>query len=212
MPKLSNSTRTRAGAAAVEFAVVLPFIVLLILGAVEAGRAVTVQHSLEEAARAGCRLYVVDDVTEQEARDAIAQSLEQSGIKKYSITFNPSSKAGVDTHLEPVSVTVSANYSDVSWLPVNFFSGKAISGQCTLPADMNVYGSATGNNSGNGNGSGNSGGDSGSGGPTDPPADDDDDRDDDDDDDDDNDDDRDRDDDDDRRDRGRRNRHGWRRN
>ena len=135
----THTSEHRAGAAAVEFAVVLPFIVLLILGAIEAGRAVMVQHALEEAARAGCRLYVVDDVTEQEARDMIADSLTAAGITKYTITLNPATKAGVDTHLEPVTVTVSVNYADVAWLPARFFTGKAVSGQCTMPADLNEY-------------------------------------------------------------------------
>ena len=41
-----------------EFAVVLPLFCLLVVGAIDVGRAIMVQQKLVEATRAGCRLSV----------------------------------------------------------------------------------------------------------------------------------------------------------
>lgn len=52
---------SRRGAADVELAIVLPVFVLLVIGAIDVGRATMVRHKLVEAARAACRLYAVED-------------------------------------------------------------------------------------------------------------------------------------------------------
>src|SRR5262245_14920432 len=60
----------RAGAAAVEFAFVAPFVFMVIFGMIEIGRAFMVNHIAGEIARRGCRAAVVagnttsfDDIT-----------------------------------------------------------------------------------------------------------------------------------------------------
>lgn len=56
--------RTRApdaGAAAVEFALVIPLLVLLVLGIAEFGRAYNVQLSLSAAAREGVRVMAIEN-------------------------------------------------------------------------------------------------------------------------------------------------------
>ena len=126
----------RRGVAVVEFAVCLPIVVLLMLGAVEAARALMVQHALQEAVQAGCRVYSVLDVPTQKAVDIINQSLTAEGITNYTLNFSPAFKNDIDTDLEPVTITATVNYSDVSWLAPTFMAGTTISGQCTMPADL----------------------------------------------------------------------------
>ncbi len=96
----SNKQRAdRRAAAAVEFAVILPLVVTLLLGAVELGRAVSVQHMLQESAQAGCRLYSVNDpeLTKQAAIDIIDLAMTHAGIDNYEIEFDPGSRrAGGD--------------------------------------------------------------------------------------------------------------------
>ena len=140
-----NSRGVRRGASAVEFAVVLPIVVLLIFGAIEIGRAVMVQHSLQEAAQAGCRLYTVKNLTQQQVTDMIDTSMANAGITAYTIEMDPPTKAAVDAHMEPVTVKVSVGYDAVSWMPVWFMSGKTIVAQATMPADLEeVYDGPTG--------------------------------------------------------------------
>ena len=60
----------RRGAAVVELAVVLPVFVLLVIGAIDVGRAILVRHKLVEAARAACRLHTIqDEVTPEQVSD-----------------------------------------------------------------------------------------------------------------------------------------------
>jgi len=110
----------RRGIAAVEFAVMLPLVVLLLLGAVEVGRGVMVSHSLQEAAQAGCRVYSV------------------AGITNQTITFEPPSKGQIDVHMEPVTVTVTIPFVNVAWVSPNFLNGAALQGKCIMPADLDV--------------------------------------------------------------------------
>lgn len=60
------------GAAAVEFALILPILVLFVFGIVEFGRAFNAQVTITHAAREGARVWALGG-TEAEARDA-AQS------------------------------------------------------------------------------------------------------------------------------------------
>ena len=58
---MKSLARCRRGQALVEFALVLPLLMLLILGIVEFGRAWNAKQILTDAAREGARLSVVGD-------------------------------------------------------------------------------------------------------------------------------------------------------
>ncbi|BDE58842.1 pilus assembly protein [Rhodococcus hoagii] len=51
--------RSESGAAAVEFALVVPILILLVLGIIEFGRAYNIQNSLSAAAREGVRVMAI---------------------------------------------------------------------------------------------------------------------------------------------------------
>ena len=129
-------TSVRRGISVVEFAVVLPLIVLLMLGGIEAGRAMMVGHTLQEAAQAGCRVYSLRDTTQQDAQDIIDASMVDAGVTGYTILFDPLTKAEIDANMEPVSVTVSVPYDQVGWTIPWFMAGATISGSGTFPADL----------------------------------------------------------------------------
>ncbi|MEQ8211697.1 MAG: pilus assembly protein [Lacipirellulaceae bacterium] len=136
MFQTSHQPPQRRAVAATEFAVVLPLIVMLVLGAVEAARAVIVSHALQEAANAGCRVYSVEGTTQANASAIINTAMSNAGLTNHTIVFNPSSKAAVDVPLEPITVTVTIPYSQVAWLPPNFLSGATLQGRCVMPADI----------------------------------------------------------------------------
>lgn len=127
----------RRGASAVEFAVALPLLVALIFAAVEFGRALMVQHMLQEASQAGCRLYCVNDLTQQDAQDMIDTAMSTSGITGYNVTFDPPTKAEIDEHMEPVTVKIDVDYSEVSWISAWFISDAVLAARATMPADLN---------------------------------------------------------------------------
>ncbi len=134
-PKLTRRSNRRRGAAAVEFAIVLPVIVLLMLGSMEMGRAVMVRHVLEEAARAGCRIAVFENATKQDVLDIIDTSMSAASISNYTVTVDPDPPQNL-TAFEAVTVTVMVDYADVSWLSsASFMSGSSITGLCVMPAE-----------------------------------------------------------------------------
>ena len=128
--------RRRRGAAVVELAIVLPVFVLLVIGAIDVGRAIMVRHKLVEAARAACRLHAIqDEVTPEQVSDVIDKLMGDANLTGYSSTFNPASANDIQ-HLAPVTATVSTPYDEVSWLPTSWFlAGKTMSATCVMPGD-----------------------------------------------------------------------------
>ncbi len=128
------SPHLRQGTAAVETAVVLPLLVLLILGAVEMGQAIMVQQALIAASRAGARVYaVIDETTEQDVRDIVDAAMAKANISGYSLDENPpfAQRSAVGL-LEPVTISVSVPYGQVAFLPgVWFLSDTILTGSCT---------------------------------------------------------------------------------
>lgn len=114
--------KNRVAAAVVELAIVLPLFLLLVLGMIEFGRMIMVQQIITNASREGARRAVLDKATAQEITNLLQQYLSNSGIQGATVTVspNPPSSAGYG---EPVRVTVSVPFNQVSWLPAPIFLG-----------------------------------------------------------------------------------------
>jgi Flp pilus assembly protein TadG len=136
MQRTTHRNANRRGAALVEFALVLPVIVMLMLGCLEMGRGIMVQHTLQEAAQAACRVYSVSDADPSAHEAIIAQAMQRAGIAKYSVAYDPASKSQITAALEPVTVTISVDFGEVAWLSTNHLAKKTIAGRCTMPADV----------------------------------------------------------------------------
>jgi Flp pilus assembly protein TadG len=65
---MRRDRRSRRGQALVEFALLLPFLLLLLLGVIEMGRAWNAKQVLTDAAREGARLAVIGDPTVTQVR------------------------------------------------------------------------------------------------------------------------------------------------
>lgn len=91
------------GAAAVEFALVLPVLLLLVLGLLEFARIYNVQISLSNAAREGARVMAIENsvATARAAAVAAAPSVDPA-ISTAQVAVTPSSCSGGGT----VSVTI----------------------------------------------------------------------------------------------------------
>jgi Flp pilus assembly protein TadG len=123
----------RQGAAAVEFAVVLPVFILLVFGMIEYGRMVMVQQVITNASREGARRAVLDGATATEVQSAITTYLSDakiSGADTPDIEPDDPAMAGSG---DPVTVTVSVPFSAVSWLPSPMYlGGKVLSASTTM--------------------------------------------------------------------------------
>ena len=112
--------RKRWGVAAVEFAVVVPVFLLLLLGMIEFGRAIMVQQMLTNASREGARLGVLDGTTTAQVRTTVENYLTTIEGETTAVNPDPPGNAGFG---QPVSVTVSVGFDQVSWLSSPMFLG-----------------------------------------------------------------------------------------
>ncbi|TWU23903.1 TadE-like protein [Novipirellula galeiformis] len=131
----STARQKSCGIAAVEFAVVLPPLLLLVLVSVEMARAITVQHSLQEASMNGCRIYALRDTTQQKASKMIELSLNEAGISGHSIQFSPATKGEITKEMQPVTVAISVPYNQVGVGVQWFLAGSTVTARTTLPAE-----------------------------------------------------------------------------
>jgi len=101
-----NQARShRRGSAVVEFAVTLPLMVLIVLGAVETSLLLHETYVVKRAARDGCRMGALvqegpnPDGTflEQAARNQVLDSLDAAGIDCTTVSCNVDTRWFIDT-------------------------------------------------------------------------------------------------------------------
>lgn len=109
----------RRGAAVVEFALVIPVMLVFTFGMIELSRMSMVKESLTQASREGARIGVRPTATIEAIRAGVAEELEILGLATAQVTVTPE----VLSEAMPgdnVRVEVSIPFSDASWVP-NFF-------------------------------------------------------------------------------------------
>ncbi|HVW02052.1 MAG TPA: TadE/TadG family type IV pilus assembly protein [Planctomycetaceae bacterium] len=136
--KLQIRRHSRRGAAMVEFALVSPLFLCLIVGIVEVGRAVVVQQLLTNASREGVRIASYDSTTQTATvTSAVNAYLSNVGIKGATTTISPSGLSSLADG-QSVSVSVSVPFTSVSLLPTPILLGdktlQATSVMCREPA------------------------------------------------------------------------------
>ena len=114
--------RNRRAAAAVEFALVAPVFFLLVFGMIEYGRMVMVQQVITNASREGARVAVLDGSTTAEVTDTVTSYLTSGSISGATVTVSPNPPSNAEFG-DPVTVSVSIPFSQVSWLPSPMYLG-----------------------------------------------------------------------------------------
>jgi len=113
---------SRRGVAAVEFAIISPVLVLLILGMIEFGRMMMMQQILTNASREGARRAIVETTTNGEVVSVVNDYLASTGIAGATVTVSPTDLGAIALG-DPVTVRVTTPYSANSWLPSPWFLG-----------------------------------------------------------------------------------------
>ena len=106
------------GQALVEFALITPFLLMMLIGIIEFGRAWNLHQVVTDAAREGARKGAVYDpsVTENDVRNVVLQRLGQTGIPPAAVTITLANVlGGSDT---PLNVRVSVPYRFVFFGPL----------------------------------------------------------------------------------------------
>jgi len=110
MKKIFNLRRDSKGQSLVEFALVLPFLIILILGMIEFGWILNGKITLTSAAREGARVAIIyesADKAKAAVKSAVDKSTESSSLIEVqsTTTFNEESKSAivnVDAKINPI--------------------------------------------------------------------------------------------------------------
>ncbi len=86
-PEPTKVRSDRRGASAVEMAIVLPLLLLMIFGIIEFGRAIMVHQVLVNAAREATRRAVIPGATDAQVMARITNYMNGAGISGYSVTL-----------------------------------------------------------------------------------------------------------------------------
>jgi Flp pilus assembly protein TadG len=131
---------SRRGAAAVEMALVAPFILFLVFGAVEFGRMMMVKQVLTHAAREGSRhaalaTSVHHDDVETVTRNCLRSTVptcDDASLVRISVSpaFGSRPESGTT-----ITTRVEVNCEDISWIPSAFLAGAKIRGSSSSQAE-----------------------------------------------------------------------------
>ena len=128
----SPNRSTRRGAVMVEFALVAPLFVVLVLGMIEVARMLMVQEILVNAAREGARAAVSPGETDAQVNQTVDNYLAASKVTGYTRTIAPSLSASPASGA-PIKVTVSVSCANVSWLGTpTYFRNKSLSASVVM--------------------------------------------------------------------------------
>lgn len=123
----------RAGATTVEFAVVIPILILFTFSALEFSRANMLRNSIENAAFEGARRGIVPGANAANAKQAAQDLIDILRIKDSTIVITPSI---INQNTEEVTVTVTAPMSVANnYITPQFFLGKTLTASVTLSCE-----------------------------------------------------------------------------
>src|SRR5262245_13806371 len=112
---LPSQGKRRRGAAAVEFAIIAPIIVLFVMGAIEFGRAMFLQQVAINTARAACRDGILASATNTSVQNTVTSRLQGVGLTGGSSTITVSGQSGRDLSTasagEPIEIDVTIPYA-----------------------------------------------------------------------------------------------------
>jgi hypothetical protein len=123
--------RGRPGLAVVEFAVIAPVLLFLIVSMLEMATAVQIKAVLTDAARKGCRTGILPDGTNSAVTTDISSVLTNAGITP-GLATNTIKVNGASVNVStaaantPISVKVSLPFSSVATVTGFFLTGKNI--------------------------------------------------------------------------------------
>ena len=118
-----RSGQSRRGVAAVEFAVCLPVIVLLVFGAIEASSFIFLKQSLNVAAYEGAREAIRVGAGNSEASECVRNILDSRRVRDFQVSF-PNGDAGTARRGEEIVIEVMAPTSTNSPLAGPFVNNR----------------------------------------------------------------------------------------
>jgi Flp pilus assembly protein TadG len=129
--RLRHSAIVRRGIAATEFAVLAPFLGILILGMFELARGIMVKQLLNDAARRACRVAIQPLKANSDVTTDVSNTMTDNGIPAADATVVVKVNGAVANcntakQNDKVSVQVSIPTSDTFWISTHWLSSTSI--------------------------------------------------------------------------------------
>ncbi len=126
-----RSKFVRRGIAATEFAVIAPFLGILILGMFELARGIMVKQMLNDAARRACRVAIQPQKANSDVTSEINNILSDNGIPTADATITvqvngATANCNTAKQNDKVSVKVAIPTSDTFWISSHWLSSSSI--------------------------------------------------------------------------------------
>ncbi len=122
---------TRGGVAAVEFAVCLPAIVLLVMASIESCSMIFLDQTLYVSGYEGVRAAIQQDATNAEVLQRCNDVLDARFVNGTSIDIEPADVAEVDSG-QTITITITAPCDANAIMPSWFFGGKTLQTSSTM--------------------------------------------------------------------------------
>src|SRR5881396_1730683 len=106
--RCKNRSLARRGAATVEFAIIVPFLIALTLGMIEVTHVAQTKNCLTDAARSSCRLAIQPGSSNQAVTDNINTILSANGIASANATIT------ILVNGASANVSTAAKYDQIS--------------------------------------------------------------------------------------------------
>jgi Flp pilus assembly protein TadG len=152
--RLARKEPRRSGVAAVEFAFVLPIILVpVIFGIWEVGRLLQIQQVVSNSVREGARAASTGQYTNAQVSQVVLNYLTNAGISTANVTptvtnvtrggdvSSPTlNEGGTVQQLDSLQVSVSVPFSNVYWIALNYFvpSGTTLNATANTVSMVNV--------------------------------------------------------------------------
>lgn len=127
--------RTRQAAAVVEFALLMPFFMALVVGTFEMARGFMIKECLSDAAQKGCRKGALPGKASSDIQSEVDDIMADHGITGYTITIlvnGVAADASTATRFDQVGVKVSVPTSQVFWISTYFLSASSVESETVV--------------------------------------------------------------------------------
>jgi len=123
--------RSRRAAAVVEFAVIFPVFVAILIGTIEACGMVFLRQSVEMAAYEAARVAIVNQTKADQVQQAAKVVLDSRKVKDYTIKITPTNFQAAP-YGSFIQIEVSAPCSSNSLIPILYYGGRNMIGRVEM--------------------------------------------------------------------------------
>jgi Flp pilus assembly protein TadG len=124
-----HGRRTRGGAVAVETAITLPVLLLVVFASIEFARAHSLLHTTENAAYEAARRGIVPGATARAVKKKAKAILGAVGARNARVTVTPST---ITPTTEEITVDIRVPMNSNGFISGMFFKDKSLKGHCKL--------------------------------------------------------------------------------